>query len=75
MVGVRLLRACGWAGVIAAAPAVLIVGVAAAHRVSAPSSQPADALGTTRAVHPHPASGRGRPEAERTSTAAEPQDT
>ena len=49
---------CRWAGVIAAVPAVLIVGVVAAYRTSAPSPQPVGALGTTRTVHPHPASGR-----------------
>jgi hypothetical protein len=58
MAGMRLLRVCGWAGVIAAVPAALIVGVVAAHRTSAPSPQPAGALGTTRAAHPHTASGR-----------------
>jgi hypothetical protein len=49
---------CGWAGVIAAVPAVLIVGLVAVHRTSAPSPQPVGALGTTRIVHPHRASGR-----------------
>ena len=32
----HLLRVSGWVAVIIAAPAVLIIGVAAAHRASAP---------------------------------------
>jgi len=46
------------AGVIAAVPAVLIVGVVAAHRASAPSLQPVGARRTTRAVHPRPVGAR-----------------
>ena len=51
--GMHLLRVSGWA-VIIAAPAVLIIGVAAAHRASAPP-RPARVGGTAPAVNSHPA--------------------
>ena len=50
-----LLRVSGWAAVIVAVPAVLIVGVVAAHRASASSRQPAGDRKTAPAVTPHPA--------------------
>ena len=44
----QLLRVSGWVAVIIAAPAVLIVEVAAAHRGSAPSMRPAAPNGLPR---------------------------
>jgi len=52
----RPLRVFGWAAVIAAVPVVLIVGVAAAHRASAPPRRPAGATRTAPAVNPQSAS-------------------
>ena len=49
----QLLRVSGWVAVIIAAPAALIVGVAAAHRGSAPSMRPAGAERTAPAVNTH----------------------
>ena len=51
-----LLRVSGWAAVIVAVPAALIVGVVAAHRTSAPSLRPAGARKTAPAVSPQSAS-------------------
>ena len=52
----HLLRVSGWVAAIVAAPAVLIVGVVAAHRASAPSMQRVGADWTAPAVNPHSAS-------------------
>ncbi len=52
--GMHLLRASGWVAVIIAAPAALIIGVAAAHRASAPPRSPRVG-GTVPAVDWHPA--------------------
>lgn len=49
----HLLRVSGWVAVIIAAPAVLIIGVAAAHRASAPPRS-ARVGGTAPAMHWHP---------------------
>ncbi|MFZ0231041.1 MAG: N-acetylmuramoyl-L-alanine amidase [Mycobacterium sp.] len=49
----QLLRVSGWVAVIIAAPAVLIVGVVAACRGSAPSMRPAGAERTAPAVNAH----------------------
>ena len=53
----HLLRVAGWVAVIVAAPAALIVGVAA-HRASAPSLRPAGADRTAPAVNSHSAGAR-----------------
>jgi hypothetical protein len=47
------LRVSGWVAVIIAAPAVLTIGVAAAHRASAPPRSPRVG-GTAPAVNSHP---------------------
>ncbi len=52
----HLLRVSGWAAVIVAVPAVLVVGLVAVQRASLPSLQPAGARRTASAVNPHPAS-------------------
>jgi N-acetylmuramoyl-L-alanine amidase len=52
--GMHLLRVSGWVAVIIAAAAVLIIGVAVAHRASAPP-RPPRAGGIAPAVNSHPA--------------------
>ena len=49
----HLLRVSGWVAVIIAAPAVLIIGVAAAHRASAPPPRSPRVGGTAPAVNSH----------------------
>ncbi len=51
--GMHLLRVSGWAAVIIAAPAVLIIAMAAAYRASGPP-RPARVGGTAPAVNSHP---------------------
>jgi N-acetylmuramoyl-L-alanine amidase len=55
----HLLRVTGWAAVIVAVPAVLIVGVVAAHHAPAPSLHPVGARRTVPAAGPHSASRTG----------------
>jgi N-acetylmuramoyl-L-alanine amidase len=50
----HLLRVSGWVAVVIAAPAVLIIGVAVAHRASAPPPRSARVGGTVPAVNSHP---------------------
>ena len=50
----HLLRVSGWVAVIIAAPAVLIIAVAAAHRASAPPPRSPRVGGTAPAVNSHP---------------------
>ena len=52
--GMHLLRVSGWVAVIIAAPAVLTIGVAAAHRASAPPPRPPRVGGTAPAGNSHP---------------------
>lgn len=47
--GMHLLRVSGWVAVMIAVPAVLIIGVAAAHRASAPAPRSAPVGGTAPA--------------------------
>ena len=54
MAGMHLLRVSGWVAVIIAAPAVLIIAIAAAHRASGPPRS-ARVGGTAPAVNSHPA--------------------
>jgi len=52
--GMHLLRVSGWVAVIIAAPAVLIIAVAVAHRASAPPPRSPRVGGTAPAVNSHP---------------------
>jgi N-acetylmuramoyl-L-alanine amidase len=52
--GMGVLRMSGWVAVIIAAPALLIIGIAAAHRASAPPRS-ARAGGTAPVVNSYPA--------------------